>query len=332
MRDIGTLTENTRHAGVLHQRPNKSISRQFIHIRKMSLPTPPKPFDRFNKRLFQELLSPFGQVIPNMAVLGEERMIDIFFAPNPDTALDEQELGLLAKMVQRPALLEPFRNGLRDGDVTNSMMKLFMADADQQREHPTITLDQPPHLWILAAEVSNRLLDTFNCQLDPDYGDGFYKLAATGLRTKLVAIAELPTTPDTLWLRLLGKERTQQDAIAELLMLPETDPRRESSVNLLVSWRISIDIMEEIEREARDIQMALSQTYLDWERQIEQRGEQRGQLQARTTSLRRLLEVRYGEIDETLERLIPQLLAESDGDYMQLVLTLSKTELIAHFN
>lgn len=36
-----------------------------------------KPFDRFNKSLFRELLSPFGQVFPNMTVLGEERMIGV---------------------------------------------------------------------------------------------------------------------------------------------------------------------------------------------------------------------------------------------------------------
>jgi hypothetical protein len=67
-----------------------------------------KPFDRFNKCLFQELLSPFGQVIPNLAVLGGERMIDVFFAPHPGVILDIDELGQLALMGQKPALFEPF--------------------------------------------------------------------------------------------------------------------------------------------------------------------------------------------------------------------------------
>lgn len=52
-----------------------------------------KPFDRFNKRLFQELLSPFGQVIPNMAVIGNERMVDVCFIPNDDVIPDVEELG-----------------------------------------------------------------------------------------------------------------------------------------------------------------------------------------------------------------------------------------------
>jgi hypothetical protein len=45
-----------------------------------------KPFDQFNKSLFQELLSSCGQVIPNFALLGEERAINVFFAPHPDPA------------------------------------------------------------------------------------------------------------------------------------------------------------------------------------------------------------------------------------------------------
>jgi hypothetical protein len=116
-----------------------------------------KPFDQFNKRLFQELLSPFGQVIPNLVVLGEERMIDIFFAPDPDAVFDRNELGNLAQMVTQPALFEPFRSAIGDEDVQFCMLKLFMVYADQKRAYPTIPVTTPPKLWILAAEVSETL-------------------------------------------------------------------------------------------------------------------------------------------------------------------------------
>jgi hypothetical protein len=43
-----------------------------------------KPFDQFNKKLFQQILSPYGRVTPNRAVLGGERTIDILFEPDPD--------------------------------------------------------------------------------------------------------------------------------------------------------------------------------------------------------------------------------------------------------
>jgi hypothetical protein len=58
--------------------------------------------------------------------------------------------------------------------------------------------------------------------------DGYY-LFAKRLETTVVAIAELPEMPETLWLRLLSKRDTQQRAIAQLLELPFRDAYREHS-------------------------------------------------------------------------------------------------------
>ncbi len=45
-------------------------------------------------------------------------------------------------------------------------------------------------------------------------------------RTEIVAInVQLPSTPETLWLRLLGNGSTQQQAIAEVLNFPVDHPR-----------------------------------------------------------------------------------------------------------
>jgi hypothetical protein len=166
-----------------------------------------KPFDQFNKRLFQELLSPFGQVIPNLAVLGSERTIDIFFAPHPGAIPNEEELGTLAKMVTNPALLEPYRSALTNRDLETCVIKLFTLTAELPQDYPQIPIETPPHLWILAAEVSDRLLHDFKAELDPTLGDGFY-LCGKGWRTTIVALEELPNTPETLWLRLMSAIRS----------------------------------------------------------------------------------------------------------------------------
>lgn len=39
----------------------------------------------------------------------------------------------------------------------------------------------------------------------------------------MILLNQLPPTPKTLWLRLLGKGATQQQAIQEVLALPKTD-------------------------------------------------------------------------------------------------------------
>jgi hypothetical protein len=191
-----------------------------------------KIFDQFNKKLFQQLLSPFGTVTPNRAVLGGERTIDILFEPDPAATLDPAELGNLARMSGQTSLFEAFRSNLPDQDVHNCFLKLFLLYAEIQRQaEGTVPTQDLPQLWILAAEVSDILIREFSGVPDPEQGEGFYRLAMR-LRTTIVVIDELPTTPDTLWRRLMGKGRTQEDAIAELLLLPESNPKRGPALEL----------------------------------------------------------------------------------------------------
>jgi hypothetical protein len=289
-----------------------------------------KPFDQFNKRLFQELLSPFGEVMLNRAVAGEERAIDIFFAPQVGAVLDPAELGCLAAMLDQPALLEPFRSQLPDYEVGNCLLKLLLVQADEQRQAKRAerSLDPAtrPWLWILAAAVSPRLLTAFGGALDATWGEGFYFLAP-GLRTTIVAIEELPTTSNTLWLRLLGSGRTQETAISELLLLPTTDVRRNNALSLLVAWRISIEVMDQVESEERRILMALSQAYLEWEQQTRRQGLE----QERQAAITSLMRVRFGEVDAALAATIPALMNLSTEDYTQALVQLSREELLQRF-
>lgn len=289
-----------------------------------------KPFDQFNKRLFQELLSPFGQVLPNFVVPGEERAIDIFFVPDANRSLDRAELGCLAAMLHRPSLLEPFRSQLKDAEVCNCLLKLFLVHADQlrqaEREGQSRASDHLPDLWILAATVSDRLIADFGGQMDVDLGDGFYRLAPR-LKTAIVALAELPNTPDTLWLRLLGSGRTQETAIAELLLLPESDPKRSSALSLLVSWRISMEVMEQVDSEERRVLMALSQAYQEWEQQTRRQGLQ----QERQDAIASLMKLRFDEVDPELQAIIPALTNLPAEEYTQLLWQLTRAELLQRF-
>jgi hypothetical protein len=297
-----------------------------------------KPFDQFNKSLFQELLSSYGQVIPNFAILGEERAIDVFFAPHLDSQPDPAELGVLASIAQKPALLEPFRSGLADADIETCLMKLFMVNAQLRNKNTNIPSNIPPQLWIIAAEVSDRILTDFGGIIEPEMGEGFYKLTK-GLKTTIIAVEELPTTPETLWLRLMGKGRTQDDAIADLLMLPEADVKRSNALNLLVSWRINMEIMEKVEQEERRILMALSQVYLEWEKQTKRlgiaEGVDQGLQQERQATIENIIQLRFGEIDQDLQAIIPQWMNLDKTEYTRLLLQLaqlSKAELIQYFN
>jgi hypothetical protein len=89
--------------------------------------------------------------------------------------------------------------------------------------------------------------------------------------------------------------------------------------------------------------MALSQVYLEWEKQtkrlgiaegIEQgleRGIDQGLQQERRSAIESLMQLRFGSIDENLELIIPNLMALSSSEYTSLLLQLSKEALIQHF-
>jgi hypothetical protein len=134
----------------------------------------------------------------------------------------------------------------------------------------------------------------------------------------------------------MGKGRTQEEAIAELLMLPESNPKREPALGLLVSLQISMELLDEVEQEERRILMALSQAYLEWERQTEQRGIERGiergESLAQRKSVAAILTTRFGTIDRQLEGIIPVVLELPIEESTRLLLQLSREELLQHFS
>ncbi|WP_421654570.1 hypothetical protein [Leptothermofonsia sp. ETS-13] len=100
-------------------------------------------------------------------------------------------------------------------------------------------------------------------QVRSDWLPGVYFLLEI-LKTAIVAIQELPVIEETLWLRILGRDETQKQAITEILSLPSNDPRRSRILELLVSWRIMLELGSSMENEERELMTALSQAYLEW--------------------------------------------------------------------
>jgi hypothetical protein len=71
-------------------------------------------------------------------------------------------------------------------------------------------------LWILTPTLAAATLESFGAIKDiGKWGDGVY-LMLSGHKTGIVVIHQLPETTDTLWLRLLGKDNVQKQAINEI--------------------------------------------------------------------------------------------------------------------
>ena len=84
-------------------------------------------------------------------------------------------------------------------------------------------------MWILTPTISERLLSSFNVNQKEGWLSGVYFLG-DAKRTAIVAIHQLPETPETLWLRLLGRGSVQSQAIVELQALPLNYPYQKATL------------------------------------------------------------------------------------------------------
>jgi hypothetical protein len=94
-------------------------------------------------------------------------------------------------------------------------------------------------------------------------------------------------------------------------------------------------VLDEVEQEERRILMALSQAYLTWEKETEQRGIERGlergKQEAQRATITSILTTRFGPIDGPLEAIIPAIMELSIASATPLLLQLSREELLNRF-
>lgn len=254
------------------------------------------PFDSFSKQLLEEMLSPYGALEVSREVSGESQFVDVYFEPSLECEIAPIELGLLGRIAQASCLLEPFRNQPTPSEVRSCLLKLYQVHGDYQRkarrEKESILENDLPHLWILASSASENLLNGFGFAANSDWPSGVYFLHPS-LRTAIISINQLPRNEATLFLRLLGKGQTQKQAVNEVIEFETGDSRRSAILRLLASWKISLEITGETEEE---LMMVLTQAYLEWEQQTEQRGEQAGALKEAQALILRLLTRRIGDV------------------------------------
>lgn len=289
------------------------------------------PFDQLAKEFLKEFLTPLGRAERSLEVPGESKFVDVWFEPALQPTIDSDTLGLLGRIATTPCLIEPFHNPPTRTEVRTCLLKLLWVHEDHRREANRILEEALPKLWILAADVSKPVLNDFSAIPSERWLPGIYFLA-NALKTAIVAINQLPQTEETLWLRILGRDETQRQAISEVLALPATDFRRSKTLQMLTAWKVTIELTGTQTSEDEQLLMTLSQAYLEWEQETERRGERRGEKQGERKVIENLLKVRFGELDESLTALISQILVLPPEEYTPLLLQLSREELLIRFN
>jgi len=289
------------------------------------------PHDQFAKQHLEELLSSIGEVKAPREVRGEIRQIDVWFSPQPQLQGNLKELGLLGRLATTSALFEPYRNPITPDEIDSCLLKLLEVKAEIRREarrnKTHISMDDYPKLWILTPTASQNILNGFGATLDEEnWCSGIYFFNEY-FRTAIVVIHQLPKTPETLWLRILGKDKVQTQAIDELKALPEGSPHRENTLLLLADLLSNIEVNPDKSPEDRELIMRLSPLFSQRLEEATQLGVQ----QERRETIKNLLVFRFGELDSQLEVIIEPLLSLSLPELMPLLLQLSRDELLARF-
>ncbi|RKZ75260.1 MAG: hypothetical protein DRQ57_08145 [Gammaproteobacteria bacterium] len=257
------------------------------------------------------------------------RNVDIYFMPKK--TVNRQELGLLAQMTSKACLLEPFRNQPSKLEIRQCLLKLF-----------SVHEEALPRLWIITTSASDNLLNFFEARLKPTWGKGVYFLNQ-GLRSAIVVVDRLPITKKTLWLRILGKGQTQEQAIDEVTALPRGNILRNHVLELLSTWHINIETKKKLTKDEKELLMNLSRAYLKWREETllqglrdglqeglqkgVQQGVQQGHLEERHSVIENMLKLRFG-VDETLSQVIEPLVQMPQEESLRLLMQASRDKLL----
>ena len=283
--------------------------------------------DKFAKDFLEELLKSYGEVKSSEKVSGEIKEIDVLFTPNIQNVSNLQVLGLLGRFAESPAIFEPFRNAAKQDEICDCIQKLLEVRAGLRRkakaQNSQIKESDIPKLWILTPTASASLLSSFNFNQKEGWMSGVYFLG-DALRTAIVVIHHLPQIPETLWLRILGRGSTQEQAIVELQRLSLNHPFQKVKLELVYNLRENLKVNQDLDSEDRELIMRLEPIY--------QQNQEQAKLEGRRQVIENLLIVRFGSLSNELQAIISPILALSPEEFTPLLMQLSSEELIARFS
>ena len=193
-----------------------------------------------------------------------------------------------------------------------------------------------PLLWILTPTLSKSMKTSLGVKHLDEWGEGVY-FQVEAEKVALVVIHQLPkTTQETLWLRILGRGGTQKRAIAELLKFKRDQPWVKNILEILANWRVNVEMTQNLDsREKEELMMNLSPAYESWLEETLRKGRVEGRIEGiregTMNLVENLLAVKFGVVDEQLEKVINPMLDLPAEELSRLILTLSRSELLTRF-
>lgn len=270
--------------------------------------------DQFAKNVLRDALSRACASETEVEVLAATQKIDVYSVPDPTRAAELTEMGLLGELAADPSLFEPFHGTPTLAKVRRCINKQHTwhhelsrraraiagtaVDADfEEAAQPAVAF---PALVVISPGRPETVLDAYGCR---DVRPGVYH-AVWGLVLRVVVLAELPRTRETLLLRLLGTRRLLHEAIADLTALPDDAWEKTLAAPLLVHFKLGAggpatdpedDMSAEIRAWFEDYKQKLR---AEASTEGREEGRKDGLKEGERSMLLRLLHARFGELPE----------------------------------
>lgn len=284
-------------------------------------------FDQFGKRMVRDALEGHCLVESEVEVPAETRRIDLLVTPRDAREVCLDHLGLLGRITSGSVTLELFHNTPSGDELYLCLIKhgQFRNLLSRRKAPPPF-----PVQWVISPGRPHDGVDSLGFHPSLDGLRGIYECPPR-FCTRLIVVNELPVTPDTLLVRLLGAGSVLKQAIAELQVLPAQAPERTLALPILLDLRLTVP--REPARQTADDQEFLMRTYPlveAWRREaIEQgveqgvqQGVQQGVEQGERKLLLRQLRRRFGaEVDGAIEERVVAASAEQVELWAERVLS-----------
>lgn len=186
-----------------------------------------KPFDSWGKFLWELRGLASLKARREVELLAEHLSLDLRL--DPEGALSEEArliLGEAWRLASSPACVELYSTPPKPKALLRSLRKYLVVLEEEARAA----------LWIVFSQRWASSLRRLKASPLRNAPPGFYDLGSQGVQ-RLVVVSELPATPETLFLRLLGRGDVLRAALHEVLNLPVEHPLGRSITERLGPFR-----------------------------------------------------------------------------------------------
>lgn len=261
--------------------------------------------DQFAKNILRDALRRASTSETEVEVLAATQKIDVYSVPDPDRQAERDQMGLLGELSIEPSLFEPFRNTPSLGRVRRCLCKQLTwhhelerraraaAGSISQDPDPEAELEQNvsfPALVVIGPGRPETVLEVYACK---PIRSGVYD-AVVGLEMRVIVLAELLRTRETLLLRLLGSGGLLREALADLAALPDDAWEKSIATPLLVHFRLGND--DQAANEEDDVSAEIRAWFEDYQQKLRAEERKAGRNEGERALLLRQLRARFGEL------------------------------------